>query len=86
MPASLLDGTTMPTRGAEACVFMHALSANMYTKALHRPSWHSLPSSFCLSWLKERGRMGVREEEEGERKAERVRMRMRKNKGREDGD
>ncbi len=58
MPASLLEGTTMPTRGAEACVFMHALSTNMYTKALHRPG---TPSPLRLALWAER------EEEERER-------------------
>jgi hypothetical protein len=43
MPASLLEGTTMPTRGAEACVCIYACIVNqMYTKALHRPGTHCL--------------------------------------------
>ncbi len=47
----------------------------------------ALPPLFVLAlWAEREGRMGVREEEGGEREAERGRMGMRKNKEREDGD
>ncbi len=66
------------------CIYACIVNQHVYKGP--SPSWHSLPSSFWLSGLKERGRMGVREEEEGEREVERGRMGMRKNKEREDGD